>query len=668
MRLTLVRIKSTDYNEVITILNTETMAYSTKVTNEDSSKSVIKNEQLLTIIKRVTRALRTLSAGNHTLLHASDEQELLHDMCQAIVEKGGYRMAGVAYAEHDENKSFHWMASIGVDKEFLEALRYTWADTEMGRSATATAIRTGEPCVGRNILTDPVYAALAYVPLRENAIKLGFAAVTAFPLHVNGQVLGALVMGAIEPDAFDEEEVKLLSELANDLAYGITNLRMRAEHQVAEATIARLAYYDPLTELPNRILMLEHLQEAIQTAKYHHHALAVLHLNVIRLRGVNQILGYRSGDQLLQQLAQRLMRTLKEGEFLARVGEGEFALILPSGGADYAIQAAQRLANALHDSVEVAGLMVDPRVSIGIALYPGHATEADTLLRRANAATNDVCPARGGYALYTGGQEQECTRRISLMGDLRQAIEQNELLLFCQPKVDIASRRVCGAEALVRWQHPIHGMLSTIEFIKLAENAGLITPLTHWMLDAVFSQSYAWHEAGIAQALSVNLSAHDLYDPMLVDRIQGLFSTWNVNPELIQFELTESTLMEEPLIALEALTKLKNLGIRLFIDDFGTGYSSLSYLQKLPVDSIKIDQSFVMPMEADNDSAVIVRSTIELGHNLGLEVVAEGVDSQVVWNLLTALECDVAQGYLIGMPMPAGQFSDWEDKWARMSV
>lgn len=643
------------------------MTYPADESNKDSSNSVLKNEQLLTIIERVTCALRTLSAGNHTVLHASDEQELLHDMCQVVVEKGGYRIASVAYAEHDKDKSLHWMASIGIDKAFLEALHYTWADTEMGRSATATAIRTGEPCVGRNILTDPVYTTPAYAPLRENAIKFGYAAVTAFPLRVNKQVLGALAMGAIEPDAFDEEEVKLLSELADDLAYGISNLRMRAEHQAAEATIVRLAYYDPLTELPNRTLMLEHLQDAIQTAKYHHHALAVLHLNVIRLRGINQILGYRSGDQLLQQLAQRLMQTLKESEFLARVGEGEFALLLPRGGADCAIQAAQRLANALHDSMEVAGLMVDPRVSIGIALYPGHATEADTLLRRANAATNDVCPARGGYALYTGGQEQECTRRIALMGDFRQAIEQNELLLYCQPKVDIASQRVCGAEALVRWQHPVHGMLSTIEFIKLAENAGLITPLTYWMLDAVFSQSYAWHEMGIAQALSVNLSAHDLYDPMLVDRIQGLFSTWNVDPELIQFELTESTLMEEPSVALETLTKLKNLGTRLFIDDFGTGYSSLSYLQKLPVDSIKIDQSFVMPMAANNDSAVIVRSTIELGHNLDLEVVAEGVNSQAVWDLLATLECDVAQGYWVSMPMPAEQFSSWESEWRRLT-
>ncbi|SDZ01938.1 bifunctional diguanylate cyclase/phosphodiesterase [Nitrosomonas sp. Nm33] len=644
------------------------MEYPANESNKDNPDSSATNGELLTKFERATRALSTLSAGNHTLLHASDEQELLHDMCQVIVEKGGYRVAGVAYAEHDEDKSIRYMAGIGVDKESMEALHYTWADTEMGHTAMATAIRTGQPCVGRHILTDPIYAAPAYAPLRELAIKLGFAAFTAFPLRLDGEVLGALGMGTIEPDAFDENEIKLLSKLADDLAYGIANLRMRIKQQAAEATIARLAFYDPLTELPNRTLLLDRLQDAIHTAKQHHRAIVLLHLNIGHFREINQVLGYRSGDQLLQQLAQRLMHTLKESDMLARVGESEFALLLPSGGADYAIQVAQRLIIALHDSVEVAGLMVDPRVSIGIALYPGHGTEADTLLRRANAATHDVCSAQGGYSFYAGGQEEESTRRLSLMGDLRQAIEQNELLLYCQPKVDIASRRVCGAEALVRWQHPAHGMLATMEFIKLAEHAGLITPLTNWMLDAVFSQSYTWHEAGLERALSVNLSAHDLYDPLLIDRIQGLFSTWGIPPELIQFELTESALMEEPTVALETLTKLKKLGTRLFIDDYGTGYSSLSYLQKLPVDSIKIDQSFVMPMVASSDSAVIVRSTIELGHNLDLEVVAEGVDSQAVWDHLAELGCDVAQGYLVSMPMPAEQFSNWESEWTRKSA
>jgi EAL domain-containing protein (putative c-di-GMP-specific phosphodiesterase class I) len=238
------------------------------------------------------------------------------------------------------------------------------------------------------------------------------------------------------------------------------------------------------------------------------------------------------------------------------------------------------------------------------------------------------------------------------------------LLLYCQPKVNIASRRVCGAEALVRWEHPVHGMILTSEFIPLAEQAGLITPLTDWMLESAFSQCYAWHEAGLDWPLAVNLSAHDLRDPDLVDRIRGLFSTWGIGPELIQFELTESALMEDPASALETLTDLKQLGTRLYIDDFGTGYSSLSYLQKLPVDYIKIDQAFVMPMTVSNDSAVIVRSTIELGHNLDMKIVAEGVESQAIWDGLAALGCDVAQGYHISKPMPAEQFRNWETSWA----
>ena len=255
-------------------------------------------------------------------------------------------------------------------------------------------------------------------------------------------------------------------------------------------------------------------------------------------------------------------------------------------------------------------------------------------------------------------------RSLALIGDLHRAIRSNEMRLYCQPKVDIASRRVCGVEALVRWQHPRHGMVSTAEFIRLAEQAGTIPPLTHWMLDAAFNQSHAWHEAGVDQALAINLSAYDLYSPGLADRIGGLFSTWGISPQMIQFELTESALMADPAAAMETLTSLKNLGVELFIDDFGTGYSGLSYLQRLPVDGIKIDQSFVMPMISSGDSEVIVHSTIELGHNLGLKVTAEGVETDAVWKRLAALGCDVAQGYLISMPMPARSFESWNSRWA----
>lgn len=633
--------------------------------DRDSSLALAKR-QAETELARASRALRTLSAGNRTLLRASDEQELLHNMCRVIVETGGYRAVSVGYAEHDENKSVRWMAAVGTETEFLESLHYSWADTELGANATGSAIRSGKPVVGRNILTEPSYAGPAYAPLRAHAIQRGYASATAFPLRVEGEVLGALVMAAAEADAFDAREVALLQELADDLAYGIANLRTRAQHRAAEATIARLAYYDALTGLPNRTRLREELHEAMQAARQQHRSLALLHLEVGRFHEINKVLGYHAGDELLQEIARRLAGAVGEDETLARVGEAEFALLLIHGGAEYAIQLAQGLVRTLREPVEVCGLTLDARVGIGIALFPGHATDADALIRRANAAMHQTKPVRGGYAMYTGGQEQEHTRELALMGDLHRAIENNELSLYCQPKVEIASRRVCGAEALVRWQHPRHGMISTTEFIRLAEQAGTITPLTHWMLDATFSQAYAWHEAGLERALAVNLSAHDLYDPALVDRIRGLFSTWGISPALIQFELTESALMADPAGALETLVRLKQLDVELFIDDYGTGYSSLRYLQQLPVDGVKIDQSFVKPMMDSGDSTVIVCSTIELGHNLGLKVVAEGVESQAIWERLAGLSCDVAQGHLIGMPMPAAQIQAWETQWSRV--
>ncbi|MFS0757630.1 GGDEF domain-containing protein [Noviherbaspirillum sp. 1P10PC] len=626
--------------------------------------SALTEDQVRQGFTRAVRALRTLSAGGRTLLRASNENDLLQEMCRVIVETGGYRLSAVAYAEQDERRSLRWMAAVGVDIAFLETLRYTWTDTKSGRNATGTAIRTGRPDVARNLLTDPVYADPGYDSLRERGRRMGFASSTSFPLRIDGEVFGALTMAAPEPDAFDAEEIALLGELADDLAYGIANLRLSVQHRKAQAIIVRQAYYDPLTGLPNRTLLQEKIEARMTDARQQGRALALLHLEVGRLSEVNKVLGYRAGEELLQELARRLAKAVRPDEVLARVGDAEFAILLQDGSAHSATQAAQHLAVTLGEPVEVTGLMLQAGMSIGIALFPEHATNAQTLIQRANAAMHQARPIYGGYAMYRSGQEQEYTRRLALIGDLHRAIRGNEMRLYCQPKVDIASRRVCGVEALVRWQHPRHGMVSTAEFIRLAEQAGTITPLTHWMLDAAFRQSHAWSEAGVNQALAINLSAYDLYSPGLADRIGGLFSTWGISPQMIQFELTESALMADPAAAMETLTCLKNLGVELFIDDFGTGYSGLSYLQRLPVDGIKIDQSFVMPMISSGDSEVIVHSTIELGHNLGLKVTAEGVETDAVWKRLAALGCDVAQGYLISMPMPAQSFESWNRRWA----
>ncbi|MDO9600302.1 MAG: EAL domain-containing protein [Azoarcus sp.] len=601
------------------------------------------------------RALRTLSAGNRSLLRATDEDGLLHEMCRVIVEEGGYRVASVGYAEHDEEKHIRVMASVGIDRALLQGLALTWGEAGTGQWAVATAIRSGEPSVGRHLLTEPAYA-----DIRDYAIEAGYAAVTAFPLRIEGEVIGALSVLAADADAFDKAEVTLLGELAEDLSYGIANLRTRVKHREAEKTIERMAFYDALTALPNRTSLCDRLSHTVANARHDFRPLALLVIKMGQFQEINETLGYMEGDLFLRAVSARLAPFTDDVRLVARVGEDEFAALLPGAGAENATQVAQQLLKILREPVELTDFAVDAHASIGIALFPGHGTDASALLRRATVAAGQATHSAAGYALCISTPDREFSQRLALMGELRRAIANEELRLYCQPKVNFGSRQTCGAEALVRWHHPRHGMLATGHFIKLAEHAGLITPLTHWVLEAAFRQSYAWAEAGLDMPLSVNLSAHDLRDPQLLDRIKGLFATWGTRPEMMQFELTESVLMEEPASAVDMLTRLKALGVKLFVDDYGTGFSSLSYLQRLPVDSLKIDQSFVGNMLDSKDSAIIVQSTIELGHNLGLEIVAEGVESEGVWQRLATLDCDTAQGYFISMPLPAAQFPEWE--------
>lgn len=613
-------------------------------------------------LSRLTRALKTVTAGHRTLLHASDEKTLLEDMCAVIVD-AGYCRATVGYAVFDEAKSIELVASAGKSQHLIKSLVFNWGEGPSGQTAIGTAIRTGQIVHGRRILSDPAYAGPEFKALREEAARLGYSAAAAFPLHLDGKILGALAIVTADPEAFDEQELELLAGLVDNLVFGIANLRTRKAHLAAEATIMRLAYYDELTGLPNRSALASQLHERIELAAGRHEALALLHVGVGRYREIMKVLGDRASDTLLVEVARRLAAKLPENVFLARVGESDFALVLDNTGAEDAMRSARQLQLMLLEPVSVQGLSLDTQASIGIAVYPGHAADAQELIRRANSAMQHALPIASGCAMYTGGQEEEGKRRLALMGDMQWALRHSGLALYCQPKVDMALQRVCGMEALVRWEHPLLGMVSTQELISVVEQAGMIRALTDWVLDAAFRQSRVWHDAGRDWPIAVNLSVHDLYDRGLIDHIRGLFSTWGISPELMQFELTESALMADPAGAVETLIQLKKMGVDIFVDDFGTGYSSLSYLQKLPVDGIKVDQSFVAPMNARHDSAVIVKSTIELGHNLGLKVVAEGVETMAVWDDLMALNCDVAQGYLISRPMPVNAMEAWTAGW-----
>ena len=614
---------------------------------------------------RLNRALRTLSEGNRTLLRANDETELVNAMCHVIVEHGGYRMSYVGYVQHDERKSIS-LAAFGFDfhheqeEEILRNLYISWADNDFGRSVTGISVRTGKPCIVRHLLTDPDHA-----PWRADSLRFRYESASAFPLYVEGEVIGVLGIAASEPDAFDEAEVRLLAELADDLAYGIANLRMRLRRQEAEATIRRMAYSDALTGLPNRTSFCAQFGTTLAAAIAQNQPLALMLVSLDHLQEVNDTLGYAQGDRLVQAFARQLVDA-NLTETVARVGEAEFALLLPNTDSARACATAQQLSKLLHAPFEVGGLEFDIHTHTGVALFPGHGADAEVLLRRARVAMRNAMQAGLDYAVFAPALDQESSRRLALMGELRRAVERNELALHFQPKLHLASAAICGAEALVRWQHPVRGQVPTFEFITLAEQAGMIAPLTHWVLEAAFRQRYTWHVAGIDLPLAVNLSAHDLRDPTLLDKLKGLISTWGAQPGWIQLELTESALMVDASAAIDVLHSLKRLGFQIAIDDFGSGYSSLGYLHRLPVDAIKIDQSFVIPLAQSEDCATIVGSAAQIGHKLGFEVVAEGVESQDALRRVTELGCDIAQGHFVSRPMAADQFAAWKatSRWS----
>lgn len=625
--------------------------------SQDVPQSTIDGGEAL---RRVHRALRTLSAGNRTLLRAEEESDLLEAMCRVIVEEGGYGMSCVGFAVDDEPRTLRIAAyafRADADPEAeptFNKMVFGWGDNELGQNVGGVAIRSGQPCIGRNLLTDPAMA-----PWRADAERFGYASASAFPLRIDGEVVGILGISATEADAFDANEVGLLGELADDLAYGIGNLRVRARHREDEATIRRMAYYDALTGLPNRDRLRERLRAEVELAHRQHEPLALLFFSLIHLQEITDTLGYASGDPLVQEAARRLMPLSGANELAARVGEGDFAVVLPRGDAVLATKTAESLLRMFQAPVEVGGVRLDARVAVGIALYPGHGGDPEHLLQRGRLAMAEARRSGRAQMIYSQRMDEARVGQLALMGDLRQAIESNALSLYCQPKARVASARLCGAEALVRWQHPVHGMVSPGEFVTLAEYAGLIEPLTHWVMEAAFRHRHAWHEAGLELPLAVNLSAHDLQDPGLLQRYEGLVATWGAAPDWIQFELTESAIMQDPACALATLDGFKQLGVSLAIDDFGIGHSSLSYLQRLPVDTIKIDQSFITPILESPRSTAIIHSALALGHDLGLEVVAEGVENRMIWDRLAELGCDVVQGYYVGRPMPAEQFDAW---------
>jgi predicted signal transduction protein with EAL and GGDEF domain len=374
------------------------------------------------------------------------------------------------------------------------------------------------------------------------------------------------------------------------------------------------------------------------------------------------------GDRLLQEAGRRLGAQLLPGGTLARLGGDEFAVLLPATGAEAGRRVATLLLDALAEPVDVGGLALSVEASIGVAVAPEHGRDPDTLLQRADVAMYAAKALRSGVEAWSPTHDDRSLDRLTLLGELRGAIETDQLVLHYQPQADLRTGTLTGVEVLVRWEHPVRGLVPPDDFIPLAERTGLIRPLTRWVLDHALAQQAAWRRAGLTTPVAVNVSARNLADPAFPDTVAELVRRHAVPPGSVELEITESAVLADPAHTEAVLRRLAGMGIAVAMDDFGTGYSCLANLERLPLDTIKIDKSFVLAMAGQTQAAAIVQSVIDLGRNLGLTVVAEGVETEGVWHDLAARGCDVAQGYLLSRPLPAAEATVLLHDWAQRSA
>jgi diguanylate cyclase (GGDEF)-like protein/PAS domain S-box-containing protein len=460
-----------------------------------------------------------------------------------------------------------------------------------------------------------------------------------------------------------DESIFPIEVAIGDMARGATrfvvSVRDITERKQAQAALEHQAVHDALTGLPNRVLLHDRLSQGILLARRDSMHLALLVMDLDRFKDVNDTLGHHYGDLLLREVGVRIRSVLRESDTAARLGGDEFAVLLPRATAEDAELAARRLLEALSLPFTIDGHPVDIGASIGVALFPEHGSDPGTLLRRADVAMYVAKRSQSELAFYSPEQDQHSPDRLTLVAELRTGIEQDQLELFYQPKADLRSGYITSAEALVRWRHPQRGLVPPDEFIPLAEQSGQVRALSRWVLNAALKQARAWQDMGRSLVVCVNLSMRDLQDPGLPELVGSLLSAWGVPPSLLGLEITESTLMADPAQAMDIVRRLSAMGVSVAIDDFGTGYSSLAYLKRLAVHELKVDRSFVRHVASDAHDVAIVRSTISLAHELGLAVVAEGIEDQATWHLLSRLGCDTAQGYWISRPLPVEKFEEW---------
>ena len=606
--------------------------------------------------ERLARMFAALSATNEAIMRAGSRVELFELVCVAAASGGKFTSTTIALANPGSD-FLTIVAAAGPSAETTRHVRLSISDTfPEGRGLSGTAFRTQQPCLSNDYPTDPRVTAFHAIVQGDGA-RSG----AAFPLIIRGQAVGVMIYMSTEPDTFTPEFAGLLQRLADNVSFALENFERADEKTKADERIEYLASHDSLTKLPNRDMFNELLRHAIEGASRHQRSLALLFIDLDRFKVINDSLGHDAGDMLLLEVANRLRSVLRASDVVARLGGDEFVVLLEETAERNDVERiAGLLLSALGRPTQLSGHECHATASIGIAMYPSDGLDAQTLTKNADMAMYLAKEdGKNAFRFFSKEIKAQSIERLTLESALRRALEREQFSLHYQPKIDMTSGQITGVEALLRWAHPELGLVSPAQFIPLAEETGLIVPIGRWVLKEACAQNMAWQRHGLRPVtIAVNLSPRQFADGQLLHDVDEALLASGMSPVLLQLEVTESMVMRNVPRAIRVLDAIQSRGIRLAIDDFGTGYSSMSLMKQFPIDTIKIDRSFVRDLADDSEDQAIAQAIISMGKALGMTVVAEGVETVEQREFLRAHACDEMQGYLFSKPLPPRELAE----------
>jgi diguanylate cyclase (GGDEF)-like protein len=604
--------------------------------------------------QRLSRMFSALSSTNEAIMRARTRDELYQMVCEAAVNGAHFTSTTILLAEADQDY-FRLVWSAGPNVDIIKSRRYSpRIDFPEGRGLTGTAYRTGKPCVANDTRASERAVQWPYANIEERSSRAG----AALPLFSQRGIVGVLLFMAAERGAFTDEFVELLQRLAENVSYALETFDRADEQKAAEKRIEYLATHDSLTGLPNRVMFNQLLEQSIKTARRRASKCAVLFIDLDRFKIINDSLGHAAGDTLLIDIAGRLKNCLRESDVVARLGGDEFVIILNDVQDQDVVEAlGRKILASLLPSLSLGGHECRTTGSIGIAIYPDNGIDAHTLTRNADIAMYVAKEdGKNDLRFFSPEIKSQSIERLMLEANLRHAIELDQLTLHYQPKLDVASETISGVEALLRWNHPDLGNLSPMKFIPLAEETGLIIPIGRWVLRTACAQNMEWQRQGLPViTMAVNLSPRQFLDENLLRDLDDVLRETGMPPHLLQLEITESMVIQNVDRGIRVLNAIQSRGVRLAIDDFGTGYSSMSLMKQFPIDTIKIDRSFVRDLAENEEDRAIATAIINMGKALGLTIVAEGVETREQDAFLRRSACDELQGYLFSKPVPANE-------------